>query len=98
MQTKNKFTPGPWRVNSFAIDDYWYVIHAADGSKICSVEQWKKEAAIESEANALLISAAPDMLEALEMLQLDIAYGEPGKIRPENIGKMLAAITKARGE
>ena len=96
----DKHTPGPWmrdRESGFDCD-----VRAANGRKIASVnvqnqpkskEGWvlrKKE----NEANACLIAAAPELLEALKLIAsaensaLDLAYCK---------GIARAAITKATG-
>ena len=52
-------------------------------------------AIIENEANARLIAAAPDLLEALESL---CGHTDEGMMFSERAAKARAAIAKARGE
>ncbi len=88
-----KFTPGPWErggtlvgAGNITIRQQWDGVRKSD----------------ETEANAYLIAAAPDMYEALEMAILE--YGKPGgpwNVPSESgtwIDKAKAAIVKARGE
>ena len=60
----NDFTPGPWRV--------WqdWVVHGPDcGERICTVD------GNNSDANARLLAAAPDLLEVLkELLENGACY------------------------
>jgi hypothetical protein len=52
-----KHTPGPW-------DSSTYEVEANDGTLICNMSGWKSPEA--SKANARLIAAAPELLEALK--------------------------------
>lgn len=63
-------TPGPWKIAHSSAPDWtgdWY-IHAPGGTLIAMSEGWSDE----EQANARLIAAAPDLLEALK----EIAKGE----------------------
>ncbi len=78
----SKHTPGPWRAMPYR------KVNGADGVEVCALQSRKIEVA---DANAHLIAAAPDMLEALENLveQIDdVAL----------TAKATAAIKKARGQ
>ena len=98
--SKMSHTPGPWirdRESGFDCD-----VRAANGRKIASVnvqcmaktKQQFDGRKSENEANALLIAAAPELLEALKMIAnaensaLDLAYCK---------GIARAAIAKATG-
>ena len=61
----SKHTPGPWKVEHGGVNsfDVW-------------LEGWKVPKLTENEANAQLIAAAPDMLEALEMARDARSPGE----------------------
>lgn len=102
------YTPGPWlrdRESGFDCD-----VRAANGRKIASVnvqnqpkskEGWslrKKE----NEANACLIAAAPELLEALQaMLEAFGKNGLGGEYDPGEVPAIdlaLAATAKALGE
>lgn len=86
----------PWKI-SYMLDASGqkcpnYIIDA-NGLSVCEGLFWLKE----SEANARLIAAAPDLLEALIEAQaclVDSEYSEDGYARR----LILAAIEKATGE
>lgn len=82
-------TPGPWQVQKEALPNR-VGITATNGRFIT----WTMGGApnSESEANARLIAAAPDLLEALEVICREFANGHP------LIQQGRAAIAKARGE
>ena len=93
-------TPGPWEARKGA---GWYVARPRYGGATLAVgmeavtlvtspseTQWNDDA--ESEANARLIAAAPDLLEALENL-IEWEWKISGLIKNAR-----AAIAKARGE
>ena len=108
-----KHTPGPWRAGDILIADLetygaicayasWPCVSAGVGGHltICTMdsEDFNRE---EQEANARLISAAPDLLAALESL-LGSTLGRvgPSSIDPDDDiesmrDKCLAAINKA---
>ncbi len=93
----NKHTKGPWLVtgedNDFiyalgpnGCNKFWFSVCSAGPDKINSEEK---------AANARLIAAAPDLLEALQLL----VQGEAKSyITIQEINKAIAAITKATGE
>lgn len=92
-------TPGPWRVGE-AIKDGRHggvltCIHADDWQELATVATWMEGDDMpepSGEANARLIAASPDLLEALRRLTGaadDAAYSA-------NIGMMDDAITAAR--
>lgn len=93
-------TPGPWIVDPI---DKEYVVPAADpgGTGICVLspmdntdELWKFGA--ETQANARLIAAAPDLLDALQALTELYNTDEGCRALPEYKGAR-AAIAKATG-
>ena len=99
-------TPGPWVVNTagsalggmpFEITEiYVYAPHTQDDTAICAdvIDPITQEP---SEANARLISAAPDLLEALKDLKAAIrSRGFIPTVRA--LAKTDAAIAKATGE
>jgi hypothetical protein len=94
MNTKH--TAGPWRAYESS-DDGWFNIEAeSDGSDVVGCE------GCANEANARLIAAAPELLEALEEAEtylvergIDIR-GVTG--RTVILPKMRAAIAKATGK
>jgi len=91
----NEYTKGPW-VNSVT------GIYAKDGTTIAQVyTQWSNDA---DEANARLISAAPELLEACKAAENDISLFYDEKREGTNtqtwkvIMKLRTAIAKAEGE
>lgn len=96
----SKFTKGPWR-----LDQYENILDAND-RKVVVTGVALSMSGIDSEvsANARLISAAPDLLEALERYVHAIAVGGGSDkdlimdaIRQAD-NKARAAIAKAKGE
>ena len=93
-----KHTPGPWRISEY---DNGYLIGAYDGSialttgRAITIKKYKNE----REANARLIAAAPELLEALSAVTNNYidTYGDEGNDAPESIKVALATIAKAEG-
>jgi hypothetical protein len=94
MDRKEKFTPGPWRVTE--------PNGAGNGMRIESAGDWPRlpEAWLgfrctgeEQQANAALISAAPDLCEALEDL-----LGWQSLAPADVLEKAKLALAKSRGE
>jgi hypothetical protein len=101
--TNNKHTPGPWIIvcrqktmtnvqsnKTYQIDDY----------SICSQEVQTMPLVAQigtNKANAQLIAAAPELLEALEHLSKELCDGKFVKHSPDAILKIKSAIAKARG-
>lgn len=112
MSESNKFTPGPWvrssespkiiMSGSFIDGHDGYMIGSVTGNDNSGFYASEEEAA----ANATLMIAAPDLLEALEMaeamfcrLEPIIDRGEDDSISVESeILFARAAISKARGQ
>lgn len=77
----SKHTPGPWAVQNAEectgrqLDDLvkWVVTGDQHSLWISSGPTWDPEHAEESEANARLIAAAPELLEALQGTRREIA-------------------------
>lgn len=106
MNTKH--TPGPWKMQPSQHDERHYAIHAA------SAMRWVAHVSVENnEANARLIAAAPELLEALQdaadqlfRLALADAHRWPGDASGtkalEHANRVCepfrAAIAKATGE
>lgn len=94
-------TPGPWTAYEYA--GGWWVSNLTDdsGPMVC-VGSWPDD----REANARLIAAAPDLLEALDSGTLNILLGmiedsgdaEMWEKARWFMGQRDTAIAKARGE
>ncbi len=63
---KDKYTPGPWQVNS---KDPFQVCDSDGESRGCAPIAYMEGTAAEKRANARLIAAAPDMLAALQRVR-----------------------------
>lgn len=80
----NQHTPGPWRFEESTKtiravpQNYW----------LATMDSW--DGAVDHEANARLIAAAPDLLEALELALVATDGNWEDRAR--------AAIAKARGQ
>lgn len=89
----SKHTPGPWRVV-----DSWndHMVEGQNGEEIIW-QDGPHETPTINKANACLIAAAPDLLEALENLAdyIDERAGD-NECRP--LENARAAIAKAKGE
>lgn len=93
-----KHTPGPWRVGEEAGSEM--IVYAPDGFAVASTVVFHRNHDQSKSANARLIAAAPELLEAL------IAFRDGGagknfdswheSYRPA-IDKAIAAIAKATG-
>jgi hypothetical protein len=85
---EGKRTPGPWRVARGRA-----VYSVEDGEGFAVAQMWSDPAI--QEANARLIAAAPDMLEALR----EVADLEPGHFATASAAKGIAraAIARATG-
>ncbi len=95
----SKHTPGPWRVG--LADDT--VVTTQDGDEIVLVQgdYGDPTAWPVMEANARLIAAAPELLEALQgLLQLvdELRADDPNWVLVPEVIAARAAITKATGE
>lgn len=92
-----KGTPGPWEVED---NGYFYDINAVRGTvgDVCSSASWfdnDEHRGPVAMANAHLIAAAPELLEALEML---VVFTTPTKRNSAALSKAYSAIAKALGE
>jgi hypothetical protein len=92
----SKHTPGPWKL----IDTY---IEGSNGLLVANSITIKGKDLKQDEenlniarANAALIAAAPEMLEALELCLAELPIGE-GAESSEAYLKTLSAIDKAKG-
>ena len=94
MSNQPKHTPGPWFAKRAGDGGYfeWYV--GRDGEN-CSIAEDIADPMTRdpSEANAHLIAAAPELLEALKMM---LEGGLEGPT-PQAIETALATIAKAEG-
>ena len=92
-----KFTPGPWRVDKNVTEtNYLLCCDISDRNRgyVASLAVTNEDAL----GNAQLISAAPDLFEALKII-LEYPYGDASPLDdPLVIERARAAIRKAEGE
>lgn len=96
----SKHTPGPWAVDESRHDGCINRIEPFRHIGMASGYQVNPGDREENEANARLMAAAPDLLEALEQARKYVAFAfDQGIEGAEKTGLDLdAAIAKARGE
>lgn len=87
-----KHTPGPW--STHLVDDTIVIIPRRPLPQKFSTLGHSEVADEEDFANARLIAAAPELLEALQMALVYI----DGEGTPEQYEQAIAAIAKAKGE
>lgn len=102
-----KHTPGPWfikPVSNATVEGNLNIIQTESptgkGYHISYSTSWddNEDTKIEAKANANLIAAAPDLLEALQAM-LSKAYKQNWNDQyPDEVSKAQAAISKALGE
>lgn len=85
---KTGHTPGPWRTG----DMYNTVFGPKNGNPCPEIIAYIHKG---SRANARLIAAAPDLLEACERIQEQIF--EQGFVNIHEVARLGAAIERARG-
>ena len=106
MSTQTQHTPGPWRVHQFTErgkhgtiwTDISYTVVVQDTTE--SQPKWVCKLYGESAANANLIAAAPELLEALEACQKYIDFNAKHYATPTALElqqKVITTIAKARG-
>ena len=85
LSMKTKHTPGPWVVSDLVRQS------VEIGASVVRLPIGKHDA-----ADARLIAAAPDLLEALEAMVEDVDNNAPGTF--SGVQKARTAIAKAKGE
>lgn len=90
----SEFTKGPWHVGANGT-----IIYAADNYAVANAIVFHGHHEGQMEANAQLIAAAPDLLEALEsaLPYLTMNQKAAGPTRQAHIAYCLSAIKKAKG-
>lgn len=94
MTTQHKHTPGPWTRSTRFPGRI-----KAQRYDVAAVCDWGQEEPVspENDANARLISAAPDLLEAAEKALAMTERESWGTDRLSVLSQLRAAIAKARG-
>jgi len=103
--TKVSHTPGPWTLIELGSHNFQVTAKGQTAGyeeydvALCIVSQWDGEPPAEQiQANARLISAAPDLLEACEAAKLAFrAVPKRTKDYSYQLDLLNAAIAKARG-
>lgn len=97
----SKHTPGPWY--AFWNENFWQINTESDEFQNMCIGDVCESSEIfdkghkphdHAEANARLIAAAPDLLEALEIARFHVSMEGTA----DDLEKVDAAIAKARGE
>jgi hypothetical protein len=106
FMTKAKHTPGPWRIGDEEAELYIEGHAPISTVKRRGKGQWDGLAQVATiidgnldatgVANAQLIAAAPELLEALQNFIMTLT--EHGEIFPPHVGIAKAAIAKATGK
>ena len=104
MKSENKFTPGPWKVITKGSGNSFWVRVAVDGHHtVAWLDYWtdtdctSQKAQSEQIANANLIAAAPDLLEALEDT-LDLCESYQSGHNSAIAERARVAIAQAKGQ
>lgn len=94
MATLDAYTPGPWAVHPLKAQ-----VCAAGGVPVCKL-LWPTEerSEAETEANADLIAAAPEMRETLDRIMSAAGNPDPAEGCRIIIALAHAAIAKAEGQ
>lgn len=96
-----RHTPGPWRVIAYGIDtgpQGAFVPFGGCGVCGCCGSPWMNGEKDCDQADAYLIAAAPDLLEALESLVSFHESLDPTGVALDEFNAGRAAIAKARGQ
>lgn len=102
--TQPKHTPGPWKLEWRKTDGNRYNWHACIGENTnpvqCTIRGHYDNPELQSrqEANAHLIVAAPELLEALESAMGMIKGHQESKEKVARYEFARAAVAKAKGE
>ena len=95
---QSSFTPGPWRAEPTGPWDGWdgWEVVAKDGATVCNGLGSQREPI--RAANARLIAAAPELLEALQRLSAQCTRLRlPGQAETDAEKTARAVIAKATG-
>lgn len=90
MTNTAKHTPGPWTYNAMTNSIYDNI-----GKQLCLMCQAYEYSHDEQQATAKLITAAPDMAEALKRIMHPADWPNRTDFRPEDLEFARAALAKA---
>lgn len=89
----SEHTPGPWNCSQESVDPEWWIVTIKGGLIVANVNAHHNQ-----EANARLIAAAPDLLDALDDALGELqADSHRDGARCLLLTKIEAAIAKAKG-
>lgn len=93
-------TPGPWRIDGLTKRGVYARITGGDWYYFAKVVvKFADEPSPVGAANARLIAAAPDLLEALEKILVSDREGYPNcNLFSDDLARAKAAVAKAKGE
>lgn len=96
---ENKYTPGPWQVESASIrgETLEYFVRV-DGADVAIASDISSENGSPSKANAQLIAAAPDLYAVLSELEESCEYWSEYDVPLGIVDRIKAALSKARGQ
>ena len=102
LENKGKHTPGPWKVCKTELSNDYYITAQCEHERavVCELSMIEGNSIGNTENNARLIAAAPELLEAckasLKTLELKKKWGN-GHVQSDNtlIGILSSAIEKA---
>ena len=106
MNEQARHTPGPWEILRRVDDDDLPSVAQADGPVIAHVTCWTSKGKSDPEtieANANLIAAAPELLDACKGALHDLALafvtvdGDADRIINSAAGRLMLAIARAEG-
>lgn len=96
---KSSYTPSPWTAETDGVSGVYWILSKAHGDNAIATVHGKDDIeemkTLECSSNAYLISAAPDMLDALERIVRAFTYASVG---PDSIKQARDAIAKATGK
>ena len=92
---EGRYTAGPWKANRLLVTANAKVEGKFKGEVVCYTAGGDIS---EAEANARLISAAPEMYELLQCLEDAISKGLPQVDFEELRGNILKLVTKVEGK
>jgi hypothetical protein len=105
--TETKFTPGPWAIREASFDGEYEVYPIRPGEDLEGFGEWAAVATVSeggddepAKANAHLIAAAPEMLEALRAVEdSGVLIGRGNEaVGKEAMSLVRAALSKALGK
>lgn len=93
--TQSKHTPAPWRISDNPRTPY--LVYGSNDYAVADCKVYHNKTDINADMN--LIAAAPELLEALELIANCVTKpNEPTELGEYEMDKVKAAIAKAKGQ